>query len=320
MFLLALAALLAGWGHGPAAAETIPRDGQWPLTGVVRVVEGYDPPTQRWNAGHRGVDLAAHRGAAVLAGAAGTVTYAGRLAGRGVVVVDHGSVRTTYEPVEPLAAVGDRVPAGAVIGRLGAGGHCSNRCLHWGLKRGDAYLNPLLLVGGDSVLRLLPADQRPVAERRAGRRFTQARSAEQQVATFAAIPSGAGGFSRPVPGGITSPFGMRFHPVLHVWKVHDGTDFGAGCGTPIRAPAAGRVASVSYNAGYGNRLMLDHEVGGRRVRTGYNHATRYVVSAGTVVERGQLLGYVGSTGYSTGCHLHLMLWVGGRLANPMTMF
>ena len=54
------------------------------------------------------------------------------------------------------------------------------------------------------------------------------------------------------------------------------------------------------------------------MRTGYNHATRYVVAAGTVVERGQLLGFVGSTGYSTGCHLHLMLWVGGRLANPMT--
>ena len=77
---------------------------------------------------------------------------------------------------------------------------------------------------------------------------------------------------------------------------------------------------MSYNAGYGNRLMLDHEIGGRRVRTGYNHATRYVVRPGTVVQRGQLLGYVGTTGYSTGCHLHLMLWVGGRLANPMTMF
>ena len=186
-----------------------------------------------------------------------------------MVVVDHGSVRTTYEPVDALAAVGDEVEAGAVIGRIGRGGHCGSSCLHWGLKRGDTYLNPLLLVGGgESVLRLLPADQRPVAQRRAAKRLAEARVAEQQVSTFAVIPAGRGGFARPVPGGITSPFGMRFHPVLHVWKLHDGTDFGAGCGTPIRAPAAGRVASVSYNAGYGNRLMLDHEIGGRRVRTG----------------------------------------------------
>ena len=321
MTLLAAAVLVAVWGRAPAAADSLPTTGQWPLAGVVRVIAGYDPPAQRWNAGHRGVDLGAHRGAAVLAAAGGRVSFAGRVAGRGVVVVDHGSVRTTYEPVDALAAVGDEVEAGAVIGRLGRGGHCGSSCLHWGLKRGDTYLNPLLLVGGgESVLRLLPADQRPVAQRRAAKRLAEARVAERKVSTFAVIPAGRGGFARPVPGGITSPFGMRFHPVLHVWKLHDGTDFGAGCGTPIRAPAPGRVASVSYNVGYGNRLMLDHEIGGRRVRTGYNHATRYVVRPGTVVQRRQLLGYVGTTGYSTGCHLHLMLWVGGRLANPMTMF
>lgn len=319
--LLGLATLLGAGSRAPAAADVIPTTGQWPLTGAVSVVGGYDPPAQRWLAGHRGVDLAAHRGSAVLAAAPGRVTFAARLAGRGVVVVDHGSVRTTYEPVDALAAVGDEVGAGAVIGRIGRGGHCSSSCLHWGLKRGDSYLDPLLLVGGgESVLRLLPADQRPVARRRAAGRTAEARGAEREVATFAVVPAGRGGFARPVPGGITSPFGMRFHPVLHVWKLHDGTDFGAGCGTPIRAPAAGRVASVSANAGYGNRLMLDHEIDGRRVRTGYNHATRYVVRPGTVVRRGQLLGYVGSTGYSTGCHLHLMLWVGGRLANPMSMF
>ena len=150
-----------------------------------------------------------------------------------MVVVDHGSVRTTYEPVDALAAVGDEVEAGAVIGRIGSGGHCSSSCLHWGLKRGDTYLNPLLLVGaGESVLRLLPADQRPVAQRRAAKRTAEARVAEQEVSTFAVIPAGRGGFARPVPGGITSPFGMRFHPVLHVWKLHDGTDFGAALRHP----------------------------------------------------------------------------------------
>jgi murein DD-endopeptidase MepM/ murein hydrolase activator NlpD len=129
------------------------------------------------------------------------------------------------------------------------------------------------------------------------------------------------GFSFPVPARITSPFGMRFHPVLHYWKLHDGTDFGAGCGTPIRAPRAGRVAERYYNAGYGNRLMIDHGyIGGRYVTTGYNHASRYIVRVGQRVSKGQVIGYVGTTGFSTGCHLHLMVWINGRLRNPMTWF
>uniref|UniRef100_UPI0038CD9CB3 M23 family metallopeptidase n=1 Tax=Tessaracoccus coleopterorum TaxID=2714950 RepID=UPI0038CD9CB3 len=73
-----------------------------------------------------------------------------------------------------------------------------------------------------------------------------------------------------------------------------------------------------YNGGYGNRLMIDHGyVNGSYVTTGYNHANRYVVSVGQKVKKGQLIGYVGSTGYSTGCHLHLMVWENGRLVNPM---
>jgi murein DD-endopeptidase MepM/ murein hydrolase activator NlpD len=127
------------------------------------------------------------------------------------------------------------------------------------------------------------------------------------------------GFARPVPGAITSPYGMRVHPVLHVRKLHDGTDFGAACGTPIRAPYAGTVTGASSNAGYGNRLFLDHgTVDGHRVRTAYNHALRYVVGPGRHVRQGQLLGYVGSTGFSTGCHLHLMLWLDGRMVDPMS--
>ena len=125
----------------------------------------------------------------------------------------------------------------------------------------------------------------------------------------------------PVPARITSAFGMRFHPVLRYWKLHDGTDFGAACGTPIRAPRAGRVAERYYNAGYGKRLMIDHGyVGGRYVTTGYNHASRYTVRVGQRVHKGQVIGYVGSTGFSTGCHLHLMVWLNGRLRNPMTWF
>jgi murein DD-endopeptidase MepM/ murein hydrolase activator NlpD len=129
------------------------------------------------------------------------------------------------------------------------------------------------------------------------------------------------GFIYPVSAPITSPYGMRFHPVLHYWKLHDGTDFGAGCGTAIHATYSGRVAERYYNSGYGNRLMIDHgNVDGRYVTTGYNHAIRYVVSVGQHVRQGQVIGYVGTTGFSTGCHLHLMVWLNGRVVNPMIWY
>ncbi|MDU3273029.1 MAG: peptidoglycan DD-metalloendopeptidase family protein, partial [Cutibacterium sp.] len=93
-------------------------------------------------------------------------------------------------------------------------------------------------------------------------------------------------FDYPVNGPITSPYGQRFHPVLHVWKLHDGTDFGASCGTPIRAPRDGVVAEKYFNRGYGNRLMLDHgKVGDHYVTTGYNHASSYTVRVGQHVSR-----------------------------------
>jgi murein DD-endopeptidase MepM/ murein hydrolase activator NlpD len=171
------------------------------------------------------------------------------------------------------------------------------------------------------------AERKRAAERKAAQRSRSTakhnhRSSHPRRSTHHSTMSSAGhGFSFPVAAHITSPFGMRFHPVLHYWKLHDGTDFGAGCGTPIRAPRAGRVAERYYNAGYGNRLMIDHGyLGGRYVTTGYNHASRYIVRVGQRVQRGQVIGYVGSTGFSTGCHLHLMVWLNGRLRNPMTWF
>ncbi len=128
----------------------------------------------------------------------------------------------------------------------------------------------------------------------------------------------SGRFIYPIPGSITSPYGMRFHPILHRWKLHDGTDFGGGCGTPIRAAASGVVSERYYNRGYGNRLIIDHgRINGAYITSGYNHAIRYTVSPGQRVSKGQTIGYVGSTGYSTGCHLHFMVWRNGRVINPM---
>jgi murein DD-endopeptidase MepM/ murein hydrolase activator NlpD len=162
------------------------------------------------------------------------------------------------------------------------------------------------------------AERKRTAERKAGQRSSKH---SNRPSPRRAMSSAGHGFSYPVPAHITSPFGMRFHPVLRYWKLHDGTDFGAACGTPIRAPRAGRVAERYYNAGYGNRLMIDHGyLGGRYVTTGYNHASRYIVRVGQRVQKGQVIGYVGSTGFSTGCHLHLMVWLNGRLRNPMTWF
>ena len=131
--------------------------------------------------------------------------------------------------------------------------------------------------------------------------------------------SSSSGFIRPVDGAISSPYGMRVHPVLGYSKLHDGTDFAAGCGAPIRAAGDGVVSERYFNAGYGNRLMIDHgSKGGTYVTTGYNHATSYVVSVGDHVSQGQVIGYVGTTGYSTGCHLHLMVWENGSVTNPMS--
>ena len=167
------------------------------------------------------------------------------------------------------------------------------------------------------------AERKRAAERKANNSTTKQaqRSRQTRRSNHSTMSSAGHGFSYPVPVRVTSAFGMRFHPVLRYWKLHDGTDFGAGCGTPIRAPRAGRVAERYYNAGYGKRLMIDHGyIGGRYVTTGYNHASRYIVRVGQRVHKGQVIGYVGSTGFSTGCHLHLMVWLNGRLRNPMTWF
>ena len=156
--LAALAVLLGllGCPHGAVAAEEDPV-GVWPLQPDPEVVRGFDPPEVVWGSGHRGVDLLGSPGQAVHAALAGTITFAGVLAGRGVVVVDHGETRTTYEPVTASLDRGAAVARGAVIGTLEtAGSHCPPRsCLHWGWKRGEDYLDPLRLVGAGAV-RLLP--------------------------------------------------------------------------------------------------------------------------------------------------------------------
>lgn len=145
---------------GPAAAggsQDVDPEGEWPLRPTPEVVATFDPPDSPYGAGHRGVDLLGIPGQKVHAALPGRVTYAGPLAGIGVVVVDHGATRTTYQPVLAQVSVGDVVVAGAVLGSLEpVGTHCPPRaCLHWGWIRGATYLDPLGLVGVGPV-RLLP--------------------------------------------------------------------------------------------------------------------------------------------------------------------
>lgn len=153
MLVLALLPSLAS-ADDPATTDPV---GVWPLRPEPAVVHDFDPPDSPYGAGHRGVDLAGTVGQTVHTALAGTVSYAAPLAGRGVVVVDHGATRTTYEPVRASVSVGDPVARGAAIGRLELpGSHCFPRaCLHWGWIQGETYLDPLRLVGAGPV-RLLP--------------------------------------------------------------------------------------------------------------------------------------------------------------------
>lgn len=150
----------------PAQQATAPNSrsvatarGVWPISPPHLVVRRFEPPSTPWGAGHRGVDLLGTVGEPVRSALAGTVSFAGVLAGRGVVVVDHGRFRTTYEPVIATVSLGDAVGRGDVIGHLALPrSHCLPRaCLHWGLIEAETYLDPLMLVGGGPI-RLLPME------------------------------------------------------------------------------------------------------------------------------------------------------------------
>lgn len=152
----------------------------------------------------------------------------------------------------------------------------------------------------------------------------QAAAAEAARAAAAAAagksysaPTGGAGFLRyPANAAITSEFGMRFHPILRVWKLHTGTDFGVDCGTPIYAAADGQVISAGWGGGDGNRIVIDHGIiSGVDLASTYNHLNQIVVTGGSV-KRGQLIAYSGTTGYSTGCHLHFETLENGSFVNP----
>lgn len=135
-------------------------------------------------------------------------------------------------------------------------------------------------------------------------------SLARHQARFAALPS-----IMPTKGWLTSAFaGERVHPILHLARPHEGIDVTAPMGAEIEAPAAGIVTEVRWVEGYGNMITIDHGYG---LVTRYAHCSKVLVARGTRVKRGQKIALVGSTGLSTGPHLHYEVWVNGRPANPM---
>lgn len=124
------------------------------------------------------------------------------------------------------------------------------------------------------------------------------------------------GLSAPVNGRMTSQYGPRRHPILGYTRMHAGVDFGAPWGAPIFAVSDGVVAMAGRHGGHGNYVRLNH---GGGMATGYSHMSRIAVSPGTRVRSGQVIGYVGSTGLSTGPHLHYEVYRDGRTVNPLSV-
>jgi murein DD-endopeptidase MepM/ murein hydrolase activator NlpD len=124
------------------------------------------------------------------------------------------------------------------------------------------------------------------------------------------------GLIKPLTAPVTSPFGYRSNPISGSGELHDGTDYGAACGTPVVAPANGTVTYVGYYGGFGNRVVIDHGViNGHSYVTSDNHLSSFAVSVGDTVTQGQTVAAVGTTGFSTGCHLHYIAWVDGALVD-----
>ena len=165
--------------------------------------------------------------------------------------------------------------------------------------------------------------QQAQLERLVAQLNAEERSIEAQIASYQAgpgsknLPAFTGRLSKPVSAPITSKYGMRFHPILKINRLHGGIDFGARSGTPIRAAGSGIVITATYSSGYGNMVAIDH---GGGISTVYAHCSSIGVIKGQRIARGQVVGAVGSTGLSTAPHLHFEVRVRGKTVNPMSYF
>ncbi len=310
MVLVSAAGQVLGLGVRPAAA--LPgEDGDPgrtpPIPGAV--LRGFQVGEHDWLPGHRGVDLAGHPGQSVVAAAAGTASWIGTIAGVPMLTIQHpDGLRSTYQPVEAIVPRGAAVTAGQPVAVL-VDGHCAAQaCLHLGLRDGEVYLDPLAWLGGQATgeVRLLPRSAVPRQQPPPG-------WAESGVE-----PLVAG--MLPVAGPITSGFGSRLGPITGATEFHDGVDIGATCGTPVQTRRPGVVSFAGSQGGYGLRVEIDHGmVDGARLTSSYSHLSSFGVDVGQQVPAGSPVGLVGSTGWSTGCHLHYGATVDGRAVDPLTV-
>ena len=233
------------------------------------------------------------------------------------------------EPPKPIVAP---LPTGPlrITGRVGDG-------LYWSLRAAGAspdvaaqYLAALAsevdvgAVGTNAGFDLVLGAERGLALCRADRvgetplqlvRWTTNGRAEWIDAANAASPAPVeSGLAMPVNGPITSYFGYRYHPILHFTRFHAGLDIGAGWGSPIVAAGDGQVVSAGWAGGYGREVRIAH---GGGIVSLYGHMSEIVAAPGSLVRRGQLIGYVGSSGLSTGPHLHFEVRQAGQPVNPL---
>jgi len=168
-----------------------------------------------------------------------------------------------------------------------------------------------------ALLRAIGRDQ-ALAERKMKELEEESRRIQEEIRRKQGAYTGTpwhGRFIRPAPGRISSPYGWRIHPITHRRQFHTGVDIAAPYGTPVKAGGDGRVIYTGLRGGYGKTVIIDH---GDRVSTLYAHLSSISVSDGTPVKAGQVIGRVGSTGFSTGPHLHFEVRVNGKHVNPFS--
>jgi murein DD-endopeptidase MepM/ murein hydrolase activator NlpD len=237
-------------------------------------------------------------------------------------------------PAEPLAPVATPVPVASgplrIRGRVGDG-------LYWSLRAAGAspqvaaqYLAALateidvgevgpsdrfdMVLGPNRALLYAGLHRAIDSDVQLVRWTSNGRSEWIDAANVTRPAPTSEGMAWPVAGHITSYFGYRYHPILHFSRFHAGVDFGASWGSPIVAAADGQVAAAGWAGGYGRQVRIAHGAG---VVTTYSHMSEIVAAPGSLVRRGQVIGYVGSSGLSTGPHLHYEVLKDGSPVNPL---
>ena len=244
---------------------------------------------------------------------------------------DDGNLALIREPIEV-----DETPL-RLRGTVGSSLYRSARAAGAPASAIQAYLKALgdhedldqALQAGDTFDMIVSYRRAATGERQAGRLLYAGieREGEEQVQLMrwgkdgqffeaSGVGEERAGLVAPVPGPIGSRYGMRRHPILRYKRMHAGVDYRASHGTPIVAPTDGRVTSAGRAGGCGNAVRLSHDGG---LSTRFCHMSRMAVSRGQYVQRGQIIGYVGSTGLSTGPHLHYEMYRGGRHVDPLSV-